>query len=141
MAIILNYLFFNVPGHFFQIFGFLVVFAHKVCISNYLQKIPSVIVIQIKVNKKVLQNVQKIIICQKCHNRKELMLKFILFIHTRYHRGNLLFYASKLTYPVKNFANRIFKKCIIFPFRVKPENLNRKFNFNFMQIKKLGQVG
>jgi len=54
MAIILNYLFFNVPGHFFQIFGFLVVFAHKVCISNYLQKIPSVIVIQIKVNKKVL---------------------------------------------------------------------------------------
>ena len=92
MAIILNYLFFNVPGHFFQIFGFLVVFAHKVCISNYLQKIPSVIVVQIKVNifKSALERSKKII-CQKCHNRKELMLKFILFIHTRYHRGNLLF--------------------------------------------------
>ena len=47
-------IFFNVLEHFFQNFGFLVVFARKVCISNYLQKIPSVIVIQIKVNKKVL---------------------------------------------------------------------------------------
>ena len=54
MAFLANYYFFNVLEHFFQIFGFLVVFAHKVCISNYLQKIPSVIVIQIKVNKKVL---------------------------------------------------------------------------------------
>ena len=49
MAFLANYYFFNVLEHFFQNFGFLVVFARKVCINAYLPQ-SQFIVIQIKVN-------------------------------------------------------------------------------------------
>ena len=49
---------FNVLEHFFQNFGFLVVFARKVCINAYLPEY-SFIVIQIKVNKKVLYLIER----------------------------------------------------------------------------------